>query len=36
MADFGEIIDGTFFLSQEQIEIRKYGFSPIKDRKGVV
>ena len=30
MADFGEIIDGTFFLSQEQIETRKYGFSPIK------
>lgn len=30
MADFGEITDGTFILSQEQIDARKYGFSPIK------
>jgi len=30
MADFGDIIDGTFTLSPEQVEIRKYGKSPIK------
>lgn len=30
MADFNEIVDGTFVLSKEQIAIRKYGFSPIK------
>jgi len=30
MADFGEIVDGTFALSQEQIDIRKYGLSDIK------
>ena len=30
MAEFGEIIDGTFFLSPEQVETRKYGYSPIK------
>lgn len=30
MADFGEIVDGTFVLSPEQVEIRKYGFSEIK------
>jgi hypothetical protein len=29
MAGFGDIVDGTFFLSQEQIEVRQYGFSPI-------
>jgi len=30
MAEFGEIVDGTFFLSPEQVEVRKYGYSPIK------
>lgn len=30
MADFGDIVDGTFFLSAEQIDTRQYGFSPIK------
>ena len=30
MADFGEIVDGTFVLSPEQVESRKYGFSDIK------
>jgi hypothetical protein len=30
MADFGEIIDATFALSAEQVDIRKYGFSDIK------
>ena len=30
MADFGEIVDGTFVLSPEQVEARKYGFSDIK------
>jgi hypothetical protein len=30
MADFGEIVDGTFALSPEQVDVRKYGFSPIK------
>ena len=30
MADFGEIVDGTFVLSPEQVETRKYGFSDIK------
>lgn len=30
MADFGEIIDGTFVLSTLQVDERKYGFSPIK------
>jgi hypothetical protein len=29
MANFGDIIDGTFVLSEEQVEVRKYGFSPI-------
>lgn len=29
MANFGEIVDGTFVLSEEQVAIRKYGFSPI-------
>jgi len=30
MADFGDIVDGVFVLSEEQVKIRKYGFSPIK------
>jgi hypothetical protein len=30
MAEFGDIVDGTFFLSPEQIDVRQYGFSPIK------
>jgi hypothetical protein len=30
MADFGDVVDGTFFLSQEQVDTRKYGFSSIK------
>ena len=30
MADFGDIVDGTFVLSEEQIDIRKYGFSLVK------
>tara|TARA_R100000005_G_C4829320_1_gene106543 strand:+ start:144 stop:365 length:222 start_codon:yes stop_codon:yes gene_type:complete len=30
MAEFGDIVDGTFILSPEQIESRKYGFSDIK------
>jgi len=30
MADFGDIVDGTFILSSGQVERRKYGFSPIK------
>ena len=30
MADFGDITDGTFVLSEEQQAIRKYGFSTIK------
>jgi hypothetical protein len=30
MAQFGEIVDATFTLSAEQVEIRKYGFSEIK------
>lgn len=30
MADFGEIVDGSFSLSPEQVEERKYGFSEIK------
>lgn len=30
MADFGDIVDGTFVLSPEQVEVRKYGFSDIK------
>ena len=34
MANFGDIIDGTFVLSEEQVEIRKYGFSPI-DASGI-
>jgi hypothetical protein len=29
MANFGDIVDGTFVLSPEQQETRKYGFSPI-------
>lgn len=29
MAGFGEIVDGTFVLSEEQIEIRKYGLSDV-------
>jgi len=29
MANFGDIVDGTFVLSEEQQAIRKYGFSPI-------
>ena len=29
MANFGDIVDGTFVLSPEQQEVRKYGFSPI-------
>jgi hypothetical protein len=29
MANFGDIVDGTFVLSAEQQEVRKYGFSPI-------
>ena len=30
MAEFGEIVDGTFVLSPAQVESRKYGFSDIK------
>lgn len=30
MADFGDIVDGVFVLSEEQVKVRKYGFSPIK------
>jgi hypothetical protein len=30
MTDFGDIVDGVFVLSEEQVKIRKYGFSPIK------
>ena len=30
MADFGDVVDGTFFLSPEQVLTRKYGYSPIK------
>lgn len=30
MAEFGDIVDGTFFLSSGQIDVRQYGFSPIK------
>lgn len=30
MAEFGDVVDGTFFLSPEQVQIRKYGYSPIK------
>jgi hypothetical protein len=29
MPEFGDIVDGTFFLSPEQIDVRQYGFSPI-------
>lgn len=29
MTNFGDIVDGTFFLSQEQINVRQYGGSPI-------
>lgn len=29
MANFGDITDGTFVLSAEQQDQRKYGFSPI-------
>lgn len=29
MANFGDIVDGTFVLSEEQQSLRKYGFSPI-------
>lgn len=29
MAGFGEIVDATFALSTEQIEVRKYGLSEI-------
>ena len=32
MADFGEIVDGTFVLSPEQVESRKYGFSDIQSQ----
>ncbi len=30
MSNFGDIVDGVFVLSEEQINIRKYGFSTIK------
>ena len=30
MTEFGDIVDGTFFLSPEQVDVRQYGFSPIK------
>ena len=30
MPEFGDIVDGTFFLSAEQVDVRQYGFSPIK------
>lgn len=30
MAEFGEIVDATFTLSPEQVEVRQYGFSTIK------
>lgn len=30
MVDFGDIVDGTFTLSPAQVEVRKYGKSPIK------
>lgn len=30
MAEFGDVVDGTFFLSPEQVLTRKYGYSPIK------
>jgi len=30
MPEFGDIVDGTFFLSSEQVDVRQYGFSPIK------
>lgn len=29
MANFGDIVDGTFVLSEEQQLARKYGFSPV-------
>lgn len=29
MPNFGDIVDGTFVLSEEQVDVRKYGFSPI-------
>jgi hypothetical protein len=29
MTNFGDIVDGVFVLSEEQVKIRKYGFSPI-------
>jgi len=34
MVNFGDIVDGTFVLSKEQVEIRKYGSSPI-DARGI-
>jgi hypothetical protein len=30
MANFGDVVDGTFVLSSEQQAIRKYGLSEIK------
>jgi hypothetical protein len=30
MADFGDIVDGTFSLSPEQVAVRKYGESTVK------
>lgn len=30
MADFGDVVDGKFVLSEEQIDVRKYGFSTVK------
>jgi len=29
MTNFGDIVDGTFVLSEEQQSLRKYGFSPV-------
>lgn len=29
MPNFGDIVDGTFVLSEEQVDIRKYGLSEI-------
>jgi hypothetical protein len=30
MAEFGDIVDGVFVLSEEQVKIRRYGKSNIK------